>query len=308
MPVHPQLVPLLEAMNATPLAFDDNTDLVALREQDLLQLSEARTKVGQVEDAAFQGPGGAVPVRIYSPDAAGPHPVLVYYHGGGFVLGSLDSHDELCRVLCHDAQLVVVSVAYRLAPEHPYPAAPDDCFAAVQWCVEQADRLNIDPHRIAVGGDSAGGNLAAATALRARDLGGPQISAQLLIYPVTAADFTMDSYQRNGDGFFLTADAMKWFWQQYVADPTHLLEPYACPLLADCHGLAPAYVVTAEYDPLCDEGERYAQRLQAAGCAVRQDRFAGMIHGFVMYGELLETARAAQLQMAAWLRDTLNAD
>ncbi len=221
-------------------------------------------------------------MRIYTPREAPALPLLVYFHGGGFVLGDLDSHDSICRNLALAADAVVVAVDYRLAPEHPFPAAADDCLAATRWAAARAAALGADPARIAVAGDSAGGNLAAVVALRLRDEGGPALRGQLLIYPVTDNHVEPTaSMIANGEGYFLTREAMLFFDKHYLADPDHLAHPHFAVLRApDLSGLPPAYVLTAEYDPLLDEGEAYAARLSAAGVAVEQVRALGVIHGF----------------------------
>jgi acetyl esterase len=246
-------------------------------------------------------------VRIYWPEGRSPAPLVVFFHGGGFVLCSLDTHDELCRALCRESGAVLVSVDYRLAPEAPYPAAADDCYAALAWAVSHAAELGADPTRVAVAGDSAGGNLAAATALRARDLGGPALRHQCLIYPVTDCRFDTPSYIENAEGYFLTAETMRWFWSHYLQDMGRAAEPYASPLRApSLAGLPPALVITAEYDPLRDEGEHYAQALSAAGVPTTFRRYDGMIHGFVTLAEVFEDGRAARSFAASELRAALS--
>jgi acetyl esterase len=217
---------------------------------------------------------------------------------------SLDTHDVMCRNLCAGAGCVVASVDYRLAPEHKFPAAPEDCLHATRWAGANAAALGADPARIAVGGDSAGGNLAAVTALRVRDEGGPALCAQLLIYPVTEHwDAGMPSYAENAEGYGLTRDGMKWFWGHYLADPTDARHPHAAPLRApDLRGLPLALVVTAEYDPLRDEGERYAARLREAGVPTELVRYAGMNHGFFFWPGVVDVAGTALDAASAWLR------
>lgn len=245
-------------------------------------------------------------VRIYWPETTGPAPLVVFFHGGGFVLCSLDTHDELARGLCQGAGAVVVSADYRLAPEAPYPAAPDDCYAALVWAVAHAAELGADGARVAVAGDSAGGNLAAVTALRARDLGGPALRHQCLIYPVTDCRFDTPSYIENAEGYFLTTESMRWFWSHYLQDMGLATEPYASPLRApSLSGLPPALVITAEYDPLRDDGERYAQALAAAGVPTTLRRYDGMIHGFVTMAEIFEDGRAALSLATEQLRTAL---
>jgi acetyl esterase len=305
MPLHPNVIPVLEAMNANMASLPDVPvgEIAMLREQPVMPPAGTPTPVARVEDRRIPGPAGELPVRIYWPEASGVRPLIVFFHGGGFVLCSLETHDEVCRALCRDTEAVVVSVDYRLAPESKYPAAADDCYAALVWGAANAASLGADPARVAVAGDSAGGNLAAVTALRARDLGTPALCHQALIYPATSADFDSVSFRENGEGYFLTADAMRWFWSHYLADAAQAAEPYACPIKAgSLAGLPPATVVTAEYDPLRDEAEDYARALAAAGVATELRRYAGMIHGFVSMAEIFEDGRDAQLLVARGLR------
>jgi acetyl esterase len=269
----------------------------------LMPIGEPRT-IGCVEDREIAGPAGKIPIRIYRPEGKGPFPVLVFFHGGGWVLGNIESHDTVCRELTHAADCITVSVDYRLAPEHKYPAAPEDCYAATRWAVENASSFNGDSTRVAIGGDSAGGNLTAVVALMARDRGGPKLAYQLLIYPVTD-HYTRNkpSYEENGEGYFLTKDAMVWFWDYYVSSEDEAKQPYVSPLLAqELNGLPPAMVITAEYDPLRDEGELYAARLREAGVPVTLKRYEGMIHGFVSMHEVLDGGKQALVDSAAGLR------
>jgi acetyl esterase len=259
--------------------------------------------VGRVENRSFPGPGGDVPIRIYTPAGAGPHPVLVYFHGGGWVLCNLDTHDGTCRSLCNQAGCVVVSVDYRLAPEHKFPAGLEDCYAATRWVAERAATLGVDSARIAIGGDSAGGNLTACVALVARDRGGPGLVHQLLVYPVTDATFETPSYQQNAQGYFLTRDAMEWFWNHYLRGDADATDGYAAPLRArDLAGLPPATVITAEFDPLRDEGEAYGRRLREAGVPTRIERYDGLIHGFFGMTAMVAKAKGAVAMAAAELR------
>jgi acetyl esterase len=261
---------------------------------DQMQLPRPEVKIASVEDRRIPGPAGEIPVRIYRPEGRAPFPALVYFHGGGWVIGSVETHDGSCRDLANRIGCVVVSVEYRLAPESRYPAAAEDCFAATKWVAEQAGELGVDAQRIGIGGDSAGGNLTAVVAQMARDRRGPALRHQLLVYPVTDADFSRPSYRENAEGYLLTTKAMEWFWGHYVPDPAQRREPYAAPLRAkDLAGLPPAFVITAEYDPLRDEGEAYAKRLQAAGVPTTLKRYDGAIHGFFAMGLLSQVARDA---------------
>jgi acetyl esterase len=272
----------------------------------MVQLQPAAERIAEVRNLAVPGPAGEIPIRLYKP-SPGRLPLLVYFHGGGWVLGSLDSHDGVCRSLANRAECMVVSVDYRLAPEHKFPAAAEDAYAATQWVVSNADRLGGDPTRVAIGGDSAGANLTAVVALMARDRKGPALVHQLLVYPVTDSACDTDSYRDNADGYLLTRDAMVWFWDHYTRDEHDRRNPYAAPLrAADLDGLPPALVITAEFDPLRDEGEAYAQRLREAGVAVRLSRYAGMIHGFFGMGAILDQAKGAMQEAAGCLRSAFS--
>lgn len=276
------------------------------RQATVMQIPRRRqpVPVASVVDRTIPGPAGELPIRVYTPEGPGPFPALVYFHGGGFVVGSLASGDPTCRALCHGASCVVVSVEYRLAPEHKFPAATDDCLAATRWLAAHAAELNADPARLAVAGESSGGNLAAVTALRLRDEGGPALRGQLLIYPV--ADYhtpPTPSYIANADGYLLTRAMMVWFWGHYLSDAGEANHPHAAPLRApDLSGLPAALVITAEFDPLRDEGERYAERLQQAGVPTQLARYDGMIHGFLLLSELFDEGRQAMEEAVLWLR------
>ncbi|EYB67202.1 alpha/beta hydrolase [Deinococcus phoenicis] len=262
--------------------------------------------VAQVENRTIPGPAGELPIRVYTPQGQGPFPLVVYFHGGGWTICTLDTHDPICRELCAGAGAVVVSVDYRLAPEHPFPAAPDDCFAATRWVAEHAAELGGEPERIAVAGDSAGGNLAAVVALRARDEGGPALRGQLLIYPSTDLLGETASRRENGQGYGLTTEDMHWFRGHYLADEAHAAHPHASPSQAEnLSNLPPALVITAEYDPLRDEGEDYARALQAAGVDTRFTRYDGMHHGFFGGVGVYDQTRTALDEANAWLRGVL---
>lgn len=255
-----------------------------------------------VRDHVIDGPGGALPLRVYRPSTAAPLPALLFFHGGGWVLGDLDLSDALCRDLSAEADCLVVSVDYRLAPEHPFPAAVEDAFAATSWVVERAAELGVDPAAVGVSGVSAGGNLAAAVALQARDLGGPALSVQALVCPVLDRNFETPSYERCATGYMLERDDMRWFWSQYLPTDAWGAHPYASPLQADdLAGVAPAVVVTAEYDPLSDEGASYAERLRVSGVPVNHRCYEGMIHGFVG-NPGLKAGRAALAELVVDLR------
>jgi acetyl esterase len=273
---------------------------------DNMPLPRKQIELSTIESRRIPGPAGEIPVRIYHPHGAGVKPALVYFHGGGWVIGTLDAYDATCRELAQGADCVVVSVDYRLAPEHRYPAAPDDCYAALKWVAANAASLGVDARRLAVGGDSAGGNLSAVVSQMARDKGGPALRFQLLIYPVTDADFTRRSYVDNAEGYLLTTASMHWFWDHYVPSKSQRAEPYASPIrAADLSGLPPAWVCTAEFDPLRDEGEAYAKRLQQAGVSTTLTRFDGLIHGFVSMGLVAPKAQAAVDEAVAALKKGL---
>lgn len=262
-------------------------------------------------DIEMPGPGGALPLREYRPEgsAAGQVlPALVFFHGGGWVIGDRDTHDVLCRELCQLAQCAVFSVDYRLAPEHRFPAAADDAVAATRWVVQQAGVLGLDPARIAVGGDSAGGNLAAVAALSLRGERGLVLAGQLLIYPVTDQRAQSDSYRTCASGYSLTADDMTWFRNHYIGRAEQLADWRASPLLApDLAGLPPALVLTAGFDPLRDEGRLYADRLSAAGNAVQYVCFERQMHAFIGMGGVIDEANTAVRLCADWLRRRFNA-
>ena len=259
--------------------------------------------IARVENRNIPGPAGAIPVRIYTPSGDAPLPVLVYYNGGGWVIGSLETHDGTCRSLANAAGCVVVSVDYRLAPEHKFPAAAEDAYAAAVWIAEHAAALGADAARLAVGGDSAGGNLAAVVSLMARDRGTPRLVYQLLVYPVTDGACDTASYEENADGYFLTRDMMRWFWNHYLAAAGDRRDPYHSPLrAARFNGLPPALVITAEFDPLRDEGEAYAERLRAAGVPVQLTRYHGLVHGFFGLGAVLDQAKTAMAEASGGLR------
>jgi acetyl esterase len=262
-------------------------------------------QIGEVRDMLAD----AVAVRVYRPagvanDAA--LPALVFFHGGGWVIGDIDTHDVLCRQLTGEAGITVISVDYRLAPEAKFPAAADDAWSATRWVVANARRLGVDPTRLAVGGDSAGGNLAAVVALMARDAGAPSISYQVLLYPVTDARTDTRSYRDFADGYMLTRDGMRWFFDHYLPSASAAGDWRVSPLrAASVAGVAPALIVTAGFDPLRDEGEAYAQKLRDAGVTVDYLCYGGMIHGFLPMGRLLDTANRAVSHVAASLRQAL---
>jgi len=271
-------------------------------------LAEARRKlavepVDQIRDLKIPGPAGEIPIRVYTPKVQSPAPALIYFHGGGWVLGDLESHDHVCRALANNASCVVLSVDYRLAPEHKFPAAVHDSFAATQWIADLAGELGEDRSRIAVGGDSAGGNLAAVVSQIARDRGGPSIAYQLLIYPSTDMRMNMPSIEENADGPLLTKASMHWFVNHYLNSDADRTDSLASPLLAsNLRGLPPAFILTAECDPLRDEGEAYGQHLREAGVPVEVQRYEGMPHGFFSFAAALDGGRRAFADATSRLR------
>lgn len=307
MPLDPQVKASLEQTAALGLPpYHELTPTEARAQMDALRAAIPGEPVARVNDRTIPGPGGALPIRVYTPDGVGPFPALVFFHGGGWVVGSIAGSDHTCRALANRARCVVVSVEYRLAPEHVFPAAADDCYAATAWVADHASSIDADPVRIAVGGVSAGGNLAAAVTLMARDRSGPALAYQLLVVPVTDATRATASYRDNGDGYGLTSRSMDWFWDHYAPDPEAARSPYASPLLAEDHAnLPPALVITAEYDPLRDEGHAYAERLRAAGVPVRETCYPGMVHGFFGMANVLDGGQRAVDEAGAALRDAL---
>ena len=298
---------LLEAIKAQgnpPLESLPPADARRLAAEGLKPVEGVREMVRSVENLWIPGPGGEIPVRVYIPDASGPRPALVYFHGGGWVLCDLDTHDIICRAICRRAGAIVASVDYRLSPELKFPAAVMDSYAATVWVAANAGRLGIDANRISVGGDSAGGNLAAVVALKSRNENGPAIALQALVYPVTdLSSFETRSYQEFAEGYQLTKSAMEWFRRHYLASIEDARDPYASPLLAeDLRGLPPALIITAECDPLRDEGEAFGKRLSIAGVPVTCTRYPGMIHPFFSWSGAIPQALDAIQQVADAVR------
>jgi acetyl esterase len=306
MPLHPQAVRFLKTWNSLgqpPL----ETQPVELVRRALFAgsaLLPGCPELARIDDRRIPGPGGDLRVKVYTPFGDGPFGVCLYFHGGGWVLNSVDTHDDLVRRLTAASECVFVSVDYRLAPEHHYPAAADDGYAALEWVAAHAAELHADPARIAVAGDSAGANVAAVACLMTRDRGGPPIRQQVLAYPITDCDLDRPSYLANADGYFLTRGQMQWFWDLYCPDVARRVEPYASPLRAESlTGLPPALIFTAEFDPLCDEGEAYAAALQTAGVPTTLRRFDGLIHAYLRRVETFDAANETIRQIGTTLRD-----
>ncbi|KAA2257277.1 alpha/beta hydrolase [Solihabitans fulvus] len=306
MPLDPQVAALRarrESDDTPPLY---TMSLEQARAEDLAAIRAGGgdpVPVAEVTERDIAGPGGDLRVRVYRPDRAGPLPALLYFFGGGWTLGTIDTSDGICRRLTNSVGCATISVGYRLAPEHKFPAAVRDCHAATEWVAEHADELGVDASRLAVGGDSAGGNLAAAVTLLARDVGGPALAHQLLVYPNTDYGSDTASLRENTDPLLFNRNSVDWYWGHYLATPEDGGNPLASPLRApDLSGLPPATVLTAEFDPLRDEGEAYAERLRAAGVPVELTRYAGMAHGFFAMSGVLDAAERAMAQAADGLR------
>lgn len=302
--LNPQARTVLEMMDlegGPPMESLDPAQFRANRKAAMAALrGPAPEPLARVEDLTIPGPGGDLHIRAYASATGGLRPALMYFHGGGFLLGDLDSHDGVCRALAKDSGAVIIAVDYRLAPEHPFPAGVDDAYAATRWVAANAERLGIDPRNISVSGDSAGGNFATVVAIRCRDAGGPALAAQVLIYPVVdMSSFETGSHREFGEGYLLTRSGMQYCTRYYLASPDLVRDPEVSPLLApNLSGLPPALVITAEFDPLRDEGEAYARRLEQAGVPVTAHRYDGMIHGFVSMHAMIPDGRKA-IQEAA---------
>jgi acetyl esterase len=297
MPFHPQVQELWNRAEAdgTPPLY--TLSLEQAREADLEAVAAGSgppEPVGRVEELVIPGPGGDLPGRLYTSAGGGIRPVVIYFFGGGWTLGTLDTCDAVCRSLTNGVGCATVSVGYRLAPEHKFPAAVEDCYNGTAWVAANADRLGVDASRLAVAGDSAGGNLAAAVTLLARERGGPPIAHQLLVYPNTDYRADTPSMREMTDEHFFNRKSVSWYWGHYLTSAADGDNPLVSPLRArDLGGLPPATVITAEYDPLRDEGERYAARLAEAGVPTQARRFDGMVHGFFTMIGTLDGAREA---------------
>ena len=263
-------------------------------------------KVGKITDLSVQGRNGVIPIRLYSPTQTKDAPVIVYFHGGGFVIGNLETHDKTCRRLCHDNNSFVVSVDYRLAPEHKFPAAPEDCYDATKWASENISQYGGNPDKLVVMGDSAGGNLATVTAIQARDLNGPKIAAQVLIYPTVDGHMKSPSIEENGTGHILTAELMNWFLNNYLNDEADKDHPLVSPILTNnLSNLPPALVQTAQFDPLRDEGIAFAQKLKAAGNQVQHTNYEGLIHTYFTMAGFSKKCGKTHEEVATFLKKKL---
>ena len=307
MPVDPQVQVLLDAMAAqADVKLHEMTPVEARAMFEAMRVAPPELpELAAVTDGKVTSPEGhVVPIRTYLPVDVERPPVCVYFHGGGWVIGSIESHDAPCREIAARSGCAVVSVEYRLSPETPYPGPLDDCVAVTEWVAANGAELGVDGSRLVVAGDSAGGNLAAAVTLVARERGGPEIAGQVLVYPATDHGYGTQSSIDNAEGYFLTMDAMHWFTGHYLAgDLSKVSDPLASPLRATDHtGLPPALVITAEFDPLRDEGEAYGKKLQAAGVPTTIHRYDGQIHGFLGLYAMLDGGRAALDEIADSVR------
>jgi acetyl esterase len=307
MPLDPQVKAIRDRLELDRVP---NLYTLTIEEARAQDVASARSSAGHVEPVAgvvereIPGPAGPQRIRIYQPDAPGPWPVLVYFFGGGWSLGTLDTCDGVCRMLTNAAGCATVAVSYRLAPEHKFPAAVEDSYSGAAWVVEHAADIGADPARVAVGGDSSGGNLTAAVTLLAAQRGGPRFAHQLLVYPNTDYQAGTPSMRDCNDQNFFNPKAVEWYWGLYLASPEDGANPLASPLRApDLRGLPPATVITAEFDPLRDEGERYAQRLAEAGVPVQVTRYDGMVHAFFTMTGILDVATQAVHAAAGRLRE-----
>jgi acetyl esterase len=294
------LLETIEAEGNPPLESFSPMEARKLAEEGMKPVRGTMEPLRSIENLRIPGPAGEIPIRVYTPESQAPRPVLVYFHGGGWVVCNLDTHDVVCSAISHRAGAVVVAVDYRLAPEHKFPAAVIDCYAATLWVAANAGKFGIDPTRISVGGDSAGGNLAAVVSLKSRDENGPAIALQVMVYPVTdLSSFATQSYREFGEDHYLTKKEMEWFRDHYLRSMDDARDPHASPLLSkDLTRLPPALIITAECDPLCDEGEAYGKRLSDAGVAVTYTCYPGMIHPFFSLSGVIPQAFDALQQVA----------
>jgi acetyl esterase len=301
MPLDPQVEAMRAEREANQVPQLYTQTLAEARAADLASIQAAGGEVEAVHHVEDIATDDGLPLRVYRPDQDGPLPTLIYFFGGGWTLGSIETADGISRKLANAVPCQVIAVGYRLAPEHPFPAAVHDCHNATQWIAAQAKELQVDPTRLVVGGDSAGGNLAAATTLLARD-NGPELAGQLLVYPNTLYGSDTISMRKGDDPYLFNKTSVGWYWDHYLTDSADGLNPLASPLLAESHAnLPPALVITAEYDPLRDEGEYYAEKLHAADVPTTLSRYDGMVHGFFAMSGILDGGKQAMEEAAAWL-------
>ena len=309
MPIDPQVEGLLNEMAAMggPPIHELSVADARLVAEGMSALSGDPIEVAAVDNITIPVDGAEIAARVYTPDGDGPHPVVMFFHGGGWVICSLDTHDNVARAICRDAEAVVVSVDYRMAPEHRFPTAAHDCFGATKWVADNAASLDGDPTRLAVCGDSAGGNLSAVVSQMARDAGGPAIAYAALIYPAVDMTRKGGSLDENASGYFLETDGMEWFMNHYITDAERV-DVLASPLLhSNLAGLPDTFIATCEYDPLRDEGEAYGDALRANGVHVESKRYDGLIHGAANMTGVLDGGRQLVSDVAAHLRKGLHA-
>ena len=306
MPLDPQAQIVIDGIAAIGLdLFNDDTDPGAIRALMNAVVIPSTVEVASIENRQIPGPAGPLPVRIYRPAGDAPKPVVVFFHGGGWVVGSLETHDQVARKLANEIDAVVVSVDYRMGPEDRFPAAVDDSFAALQWAHSEAVAIGGDPERLVVAGDSAGGNLAAIVAQMART-SGPGLRFQLLVYPVTDYEFTSTSMEENAEGYYLTRDMMRWFFDRYLNGPDEADDPRVSPLRnPDLTGLPPAFVLTMEYDPLRDQGVAYGDAMRNAGNHVESITYPGLFHGCFGMDEMIEAAKVPFADAVAAVRSAV---
>jgi acetyl esterase/lipase len=299
MPLDPLVKAFLDqmALQPTPKMWELPPALAREAMDAMMQLVGPKdVPIGKVLNRAIPAEHGEIPIRVYSPVAAGaePMPTMVFFHGGGWVIGNLDTHDGLCRILANESRCRIVAVDYRLSPEHKFPAAVEDAFAAVVWIEANASNIGVDANRLAVGGDSAGGALAIAVTQMAKEKGGPKLAFQMLLFPVTQIGEQTGSLREFGEGYFLEAATLNWFYGHYLADGADKNDPRVSPLkAADLSGLPPAYVMVAGFDPLHDEGVAYAEKLRGAGVAVTLDDYPDLVHDFILMQTVLPQAQEA---------------
>jgi acetyl esterase len=313
MPLDPQVAAVLDAAKKANLPELWQLTPHDARAEYLRRTNRLKAEVDihRFEDRNIDGPGGRIPIRVYTPRELAPNeklPALVWYHGGGYVIGDLDTHDWACRALANEADCIVVAVDYRLAPEHKFPAAVEDCYSALKWVAAHAAEIHADAERIAVGGDSAGGNLATVVSILARDDGSPKLCFQLLVYPVTAPEPETKSHHAFAEGYLLTRKTITWFFTHYLRSSKDANDFRYAPLEADdLSSLPPALIIVAGFDPLRDEGVEYAEALIHAGNRVRLSNYEGMVHGFYLMGGMVDASRHAVSESAAMLRDAFAA-
>jgi acetyl esterase len=295
MTLAPEIKAFLEAgaKAGLPQVWEAPIDVIRKNTQGRVALAGPVEDIHEVVNRFIPGPTADLPIRIYRPTTNPAAPAIIFFHGGGWVLNFLDIYDAALTHLANQSGFTIISVSYQKAPEHPFPVPFDDCYATLLWVIESAKDLKIDPQALGVAGDSAGGNLASAVALKARD-NKIKLSFQILIYPCNGMDFELESYREHATGYGLSTQAMKWFWDQYLQGDSHDNNPYAVPMVANNHSnLAPAIIVTAQYDPLLSDSQRYAELLQQAGSSVVYREYAGMIHGFFANLALTPTSKQA---------------